>query len=133
MKVIFFVLIVFCVLGIGGVFLQIFLSKMQNKWFGLILPVLTLCISLTAVMSIAAFRENNAVQVVTEDGQVIEEADTGTVRQPMFANKLELIGTTASVFVIYNIPTVILLLIYAACRSKIKKNAELDKMNIQDL
>lgn len=37
------------------------------------------------------------------------------------------------IFVLYNIPTVLLLGIYSACRGKRKKNREIEKMNIQDL
>ena len=32
-----------------------------------------------------------------------------------------------------NIPTVVLLAIYAACREKRRKNSEMDKMDIHDL
>jgi hypothetical protein len=36
-------------------------------------------------------------------------------------------------FLVANIPTVIIIVIYFACREKFKKNKEIDKMNIQDL
>ncbi|MDF2472781.1 MAG: hypothetical protein K0R21_563 [Anaerocolumna sp.] len=40
------------ILLIGGIFLQIFLSKRKSKWFGLILPSITFLYSLLIVMSI---------------------------------------------------------------------------------
>jgi len=38
---------------IAFIFLQIFLSKKDNKWVGLILPIITFCFSLIIVLSIA--------------------------------------------------------------------------------
>ncbi|MEG2608975.1 MAG: hypothetical protein RR964_09940 [Lachnospiraceae bacterium] len=37
------------------------------------------------------------------------------------------------VFLLYNVPTAILLVIYLACREKVKKGLLLDEPNIQDL
>lgn len=98
----FFVL----VLLIGGVFLQIFLSKKKSRWFGLILPIITLLYSVLMVLGIAAY-----------DGM------TGG----------EIFMLIASTFLISNIPTIILLGIYFGCREKMKIHSQLDKMNIQDL
>jgi len=44
-----FILIVFA----GFIALQIFLSKKENKWVGLILPIITFCFSLIIVLSVA--------------------------------------------------------------------------------
>ena len=41
---------------VGAVVLQIFLSRSQRKWPGLILPVLTFIYSLIGVLSIASFK-----------------------------------------------------------------------------
>ncbi|MBK5246138.1 MAG: hypothetical protein JJE49_02540 [Peptostreptococcaceae bacterium] len=43
------------------------------------------------------------------------------------------IAAAAPIFIISNIPTLIFLAIYFACRDKRKKNLELEKMSIQDL
>jgi predicted RND superfamily exporter protein len=91
---------------IGIVILQIFLSKRENKWFGLILPIINIIYSIMAVLGLAAFM-----------GQAIGE----------------IIMALIMVFLVTNISTVILLAIYFACREKFKKKKELDKMNIQDL
>ncbi len=91
---------------IGVIFLQIFLSKKKSKWFGLILPTITLLYSLLMVLNIAVFDEM-----------------TGG----------EIFMLFASTFLISNIPTIVLLGIYFGCREKMKIRSQLDKMNIQDL
>lgn len=91
---------------VGGVFLQIFLSKKKSKWFGLILPTITFLYSMLMVFSIAVF-----------DGM------TGG----------EVFMLIASTFLLSNIPTIVLLGIYFGCREKMKIRSQLDKMNIQDL
>ena len=91
---------------VGGIFLQIFLSKKKSKWFGLILPIITFLYSLMMIFNIAVF-----------DGM------TGG----------EIFILFASTFLISNIPTIVLLGIYFGCREKMKIRSQLDKMNIQDL
>lgn len=98
----FFVL----VLLVGGIFLQIFLSKKNSKWFGLILPAITFLYSLLMVLGLAVY-----------DGM----------------SGGEIFILIASTFLLNNIPTIVLLGIYFGCREKMKLRAELDKMSIQDL
>ena len=98
--VLFGVMIIFMV---GGILLQIFLSKRESKWPGLILPLLTFLYSLLMACSAVAYNG---------------EIPWG----PILASLL-----------LGNIPTVILLAIYAACREKRRKRGELDKMQIKDL
>ena len=88
---------------VGGVFLQIFLSKRENRWPGLILPLLSFLYSLLMACSAVAY-------------------NGGIPWGPILAS-----------LVLGNIPTVILLAIYAACRERFRKRSELDKMNIKDL
>lgn len=87
-----------------GVILQLFLSKKSNKWLGLILPIITFVFSLLYVLNIM---------------------DTGSLWQNMIL--------IVSTLLLSNIPTIILLAIYFACREKLKRKAQLEKMNIQDL
>ena len=96
----FVFLIVFVV---GGILLQIFLSKRESKWPGLILPLLSFLYSLVMALSATAY-------------------NGGIPWGPILAS-----------LVLGNIPTVILLAIYFACREKFRKRSELDKMNISDL
>ncbi|MFR1802220.1 MAG: hypothetical protein ACLSWS_09265 [Faecalispora jeddahensis] len=94
------------VLLVGGVFLQIFLSKKNSKWFGLILPAITFLYSLLMVLGLAVY-----------DGM----------------SGGEIFILIASTFLLNNIPTIVLLGIYFGCREKMKLRAELEKMSIQDL
>ena len=91
------------VLLVGVPLLQIFLSRRESKWPGLILPLLAFLYSLVMALSAAAY-------------------NGGIPWGPILASLL-----------LGNIPTVILLAIYAACREKFRKRSELDKMQIKDL
>ncbi|RDY28097.1 hypothetical protein CHL78_007285 [Romboutsia weinsteinii] len=86
--------------------LQIILSTRQNKNLGLILPAANILFSLTAIFGFANFAGSFSLDVIM---------------------------TSLMVFFIYNIPTLILLLIYYICRKKIDSKKDIDKMNIQDL
>ena len=88
---------------IGLVVLQVFLSKRESKWPGLILPLLTFLYSLVMVCSVTAY-----------EGGI-----------PW--------GAILASLILGNIPTVMLLAIYAACREKHRRRSEMDKMNIADL
>ena len=127
-----FFLIVMLTLLAGGIWLQIFLSRRQNKWLGLIIPLICFMISIAAVLSIAVYT-NIGVTYVTEtvDGAKVSEktADLQSVR----SNMSSVLATAIQIFLMTNIPTVVFLAIYFACREKIKVYDELDKMNIQDL
>lgn len=89
------------------VYLQIKFSKMENKWIGLILPGLSLIVSIIMVLNIAEPSEN--------------------------ISTAQRIGMMLSAFLTSNIPTIILLAIYSAVRQKLKRKSEIDKMNIKDL
>lgn len=99
-------LVVLIVLVVGGILLQIFLSKRESKWFGLILPAITFAYSLLAVFNVA-------VNVGKSMGEQLVQV--------------------GAVFLMSNIPTIVLLGIYFGCREKRKIASQLDKMNIQDL
>lgn len=87
-------LLVFVVLPIA---LQIWLSKLESKYPGLILPAI--CFLFSVIVSIFSVYMRDMVLSV----------------------------------LIFNIPTVIHLLIYFACREKLSKKRQIDKMNLQDL
>ena len=91
------------VFAVGGVLLQIFLSRRESKWPGLVLPLLTFLYALLMACSAVAYSE-----------KIIW-------------------GPILTSLILGNIPTVILLAIYAACREKRRKRGELDKMQIKDL
>jgi predicted RND superfamily exporter protein len=95
------------IIFLGGIIiLQVFLSKRENKWLGLILPIISIMFSILTVLGLAFYGNQSTVEIIFQ---------------------------LIMVFLLSNIPTIILLAIYFACREKFKKNRELDKMNIQDL
>jgi hypothetical protein len=98
--------IVFILFFIGSIFLQIFLSQQESKWPGLALPAISFFFSIIAILSMFFYVNESIIQVI--------------------------IGLLM-VFLVSNIPTMILVAIYFSCRRKFKKNKEIHKMNIQDL
>jgi hypothetical protein len=88
----------------GAVVLQVFLSGKENRWLGLILPLITFLNSLVYTLNVVSF------------------GDTANA-----------IGTMCVAFLLANIPTAVLLVIYFACREKFKRKRSLDKMSAQDL
>lgn len=99
-------LLIILIIMVGAICLQIFLSKRESKWFGLILPFIAFAYSLVIVFSFAIY-----------DGMTGWNVFTFII----------------SIFLTANIPTIILLAIYFGCREKIKRKKALEKMNIQDL
>lgn len=103
-RVIWVTLIVLLVLVVGGILLQIFLSKRESKWPGLVLPVISFLWSLLYLFNLM---------------------DTGSVVRNILMAILTILLT--------NIPTLVLLAIYWAVREKRRKRREIEKMNIDDL
>lgn len=102
-RTIIFLLLFLLIFVVGGILLQIFLSRRESKWPGLILPGLTFLYSLVMLLSVAAY-------------------DGGFPWGPVLA-----------CLVFGNVPTVILLAIYFACREKTRKRSEMERMNLDDL
>lgn len=98
--------IIALLLLVAGGFLQIFLSKNKNKWLGLILPTIALLFSFLMVLNIMVMDSMTSWDVFV------------------------ILGST---FLISNIPTIVLVGIYFACREKMKVRNQVEKMNIQDL
>lgn len=89
---------------IAIVLLQIILSKRENKWPGLIIPIISFGFSILWILNI-----------------------------PNYLSLSRLMIKVILVFILANIPTAIFLAIYFICRKKVNKMSEIDKMNIQDL
>ncbi|MCI9512514.1 MAG: hypothetical protein HFG13_09050 [Oscillibacter sp.] len=103
-KMILVLLIVMLVFAVGGVLLQIFLSRRESRWPGLILPLLALLSSLLLPLNVM---------------------DTGSASQNIL---LVLVTLLAG-----NIPTLILLAIYWAAREKYRVREQMEKMGKQDI
>jgi len=99
-----YAMIMLLVLLAGTILLQIFLSGRESKWPGLVLPCITFLYSVLMVLNIAA---------------------VGGTQGAVFSI------TAAMIF--GNLPTLVLLAIYAACREKRKKKSEIHRMQISDL
>jgi hypothetical protein len=122
--------IVLLVAGVGGTLLQIFLSKKESKWPGLVLPLLSLLIPLFALLAVAVFSSSyTEIGVVMENGVVTEQ--TAPMKQSLETGAL--FAVSAYVVLLHSIPTIVLFAIYAACRGKRGRLRALDKMNVQDL
>lgn len=106
MKNIFIIMILFFIVVVGAIALQVFLSKRQRKFLGLILPFGSFLYSMIMVLNVA-----------------VEETMTNW----------QIFFTLFSTFFLGNIPTIILLAIYFGIREKMKIESELDKTRIKDL
>lgn len=97
-------LVFFLVILVGGISLQIFLSKRESRWPGLALPMLTFLWSLLGPLNLM---------------------DTGSVSQNILMVLVTLLAG--------NIPTLILLAIYWAVREKRRVKDQIDIMKIDEL
>lgn len=93
---------------IGLTFLQIYLSKKNSKIPGLIIPVIIFILSV--IYSVPNFK--SAFHISYSPGA-------------FFASLI--------ILLIYNVFTIIYILIYLHFRNKINKASEINKMNVQDL
>ena len=101
--IIFAFVIAFCV---GMLALQAALARMESRWPGLVLPLITFLRS-----------------VLTLIGMV------GSAGGPTADFVLQVL----LMWLLSNIPTAVLLAIYFACRTRQRRKRQLEKMNIQDL
>ncbi|XMB67043.1 hypothetical protein RI065_00570 [Mycoplasmatota bacterium zrk1] len=126
--IVFFIFIIIII--VITIFLQIFLSKRRNKWVGLILPSITLCIAILAAVSTPVYYSHTTEeQSINENGESVTEVIEYTSDTPIG----DIVFTLITTFVLFNVPTIILVGIYIACRERFKKNLEIEKMNIIDL
>jgi len=118
---------------VGVVFLQIYLSKQDSKWPGLILPVITFLISLMVVLGFAVFEQTRMTSVTQyfdgEEWIVVEETVSETGREVIPGA----VGSVVFMFFYMNVPTAILLSIYKLTKSKYNRQKALEKMSVQDL
>ncbi|MCD8051702.1 MAG: hypothetical protein LUE89_08505 [Clostridiales bacterium] len=104
-------LVFFLVLPIGAIVLQIFLSRMESRIPGLILPVLYLVGFVVGTLYATGAPTLKAVVSVF----------------------LPLLFSHIFVALALVLPIALLLLIYYVCRRKYRRQNQMDKMRIQDL
>lgn len=97
-------LIILLVFLVGIVLLQIFLSRRESRWPGLILPLLTFLGALLLPLNVM---------------------DTGSVSENILLAVVTLLAG--------NIPTLVLLAIYWAAREKYRVRDQMEKMGKQDI
>lgn len=121
-----------------GLFIQVKLSRSENKYLGLILLALSFLGAVLMVLGIYAFTMGSYVvteSAVTMDefGEVIEESEEMITDSGKLESTPEDILGIGYTFLVSNIPTVILGGIYISERNKIKVNKQIEKMKINDL
>lgn len=141
--------------------LQVWLCRRKTRWLGLILPGLSFLFSLLLVFSVGAFglinqggsvgtltlEENGQVvqQTITENGMITTYDGEGNIieqhpdpdaqekqaaQEEMFRH---LLPSAVLLFLVGNIPTVVLGGIWLHYKNRRDFQDELNKMNIQDL
>lgn len=85
--------------------LEWFLARRERAWPGLVLPALQFAGSMLAAIGLALYQ-------TPVDGQA---------------------ASVPAVLLAYNMPTAMLLLLYASCRNTQRRRRQLEKMNIEDL
>ena len=141
--------------------LQVWLCRRKTRWLGLILPGLSFLFSLLLVFSVGAFGlinqggsvgtltldENGQVvqQTITENGMITTYDGEGNIIEqhpdPDAQEKQEaqeeifrrLLPSAVLLFLVGNIPTVVLGGIWLHYKNRRDFQDELNKMNIQDL
>jgi len=127
-RVIFILILAAAFLGIvlTAIILQIKLSKKENKWLGLVLPIISFLNAAAIAASVLFFMASVAITSVYVNGGEF-------TLETVIAQPGDVIGTAAAIFGMFNIPTIILLIIYFATRSKINDKSKLEKMSVMDL
>ena len=119
---------------VGIIALEVWLSRRKSRWPGLILPAVTLVLSLLMVLGFAAFSRGGAtaeMQVIDQEtGEIVYQEQTVETEPDWTLVDAAQLGV---VLLVGNIPTFVLLGTYYIGREKLRREKMLEKMNIQDL
>ena len=119
---------------VGIIALEVWLSRRKSRWPGLILPAVTLVLSLLMVLGFAAFSRGGAtaeMQVIDQEtGEIFYQEQTVETEPDWTLGDAAQLGV---VLLVGNIPTFVLLGTYYIGREKLHREKMLEKMNIQDL
>ena len=112
------------------VMLQVWLCR-RGKWLGVILPGLSLLLSLLLIFGITAFQGESGSAMTDETGQVLQE------HHGQEDHHMELtpgaVGAVAGLFLVSNIPTVVFGGIWLYYKNRRDFQEDLKKMKIEDL
>lgn len=114
------------------VVLQVWLCK-KGRRLGLILPALSLLVSLALPLNLAAFSRGgggNTLTVYDEAGNIVEQRAEPEEPQAVPVRALAAAGV---LFLVGNIPTLVFGGIWLAQKNRDDLRADLEKMSIQDL
>jgi len=115
--------LVLLALGVVALVLQVFLSKSEGKWPGLIMPIIWVGFSMvTPIRILIAGPEARSFIGVINEVEVVHTPSMASI-----------VGEAALMFVLLNVITGILVAIYLICRRKQSKQRALLKMSVQDL
>ncbi|MDO4270811.1 MAG: hypothetical protein Q4C72_07805 [Eubacteriales bacterium] len=117
----------------GVILLEVWLSRRKSRWPGLILPILTLALSLAMLLGFAAYSGGGTVTSAVTDpetGEVLQQSVQHLAAPPWTLARTAQVGV---LLLVGNIPTFVLLGAYFAGREKLRREELLEKMNIQDL
>jgi hypothetical protein len=148
----FILLVIFLGVCTGVIYLQVFLSRKESKWLGLILPAFTFGLSVLMLLSFALFfGARTETRTLEVENIVLINDDEFTLTyefeatSPLFSfaepepgiaeasQHLPLIINMIVFFIMFNIPTAGFLAIYAVCRNKRNRLRAVEKMSVQDL
>lgn len=122
------------------IFIQVKLSRSKNKFLGLIMPVISFLLSVLIILNIAAFsvltsNTTTTTETITKDGieEELEESNEITQNLGKDTITLDLAISMFLIFLLSNIPTVVLGGIYLSERNKIKVSKSIEKIKINDL
>jgi hypothetical protein len=114
---------VLLILGVVAITLQVFLSKTDNKWVGLIMPIVPFCISLGVALRILFQGADSRTFTGMINGELVTHIPSTS----------GIIGESIIMFAIWNVLTGILVAIYLVCRKRRSRQRALLKMSVQDL
>ena len=123
----------------GTIVLQVYLSRRESRWPGLVLPILSFILALTAALALMLLTAGPGTLTVTEYGPVgtVINTQTTEVEPEPEPGPGRSVGETliggGIAFLVANIPTVIYTAIYCGEREKFRRREQMKKMNIQDL
>ncbi len=111
--------------------LQVWLCR-KGMWLGLILPVLSLLLSLLLVFSLAAFQTVGSAgsAQIDSNGQVIQEYREEPRQMELTPGA---VGAIVGLFLVSNIPTVVFGGIWLHYKGRRDVREDLKKMKIEDL
>ncbi|MBE6754442.1 MAG: hypothetical protein E7559_08880 [Ruminococcaceae bacterium] len=142
---------VMLMLTAGLIVLQVYLSKMESKWPGLILPILSLVMALVAASGMYLFSavRYDGTEIVTGHEEIIIETEIdeieveGIDEEEYEPEEIQEVNTSEAMgigfggvlllFVLFSIPAAVYFIIYFCCRNAGKQKRALEEMALQDL